>query len=103
MAKAATKTKAETKADKPKRAPNAAFAAPKKPSANLAAVIGSDAALPTTEAVSKIWDYIKKNNLQNPANKREILSDEKLKKLSGVEKFTMFEVGSILNKNLTAA
>lgn len=101
MAKAATKTKAETTADKPKKAASASFAPPKKPSPELVAIIGSDAALPLTEAVSKFWEYAKKHNLQNPANKREILADEKLKKLSGgLDKFTMFQVSGILNKNL---
>jgi chromatin remodeling complex protein RSC6 len=50
---------------------------PLQPSAELAAVVGL-APLPRTEAVSKVWDYIKSNNLQNPENKREILVDDKL-------------------------
>ena len=49
-----------------------------QPSNELAAVVGS-APLPRTEVVSKVWEYIKANNLQNPANKREILADDKLK------------------------
>ena len=49
-----------------------------QPSKELAAVVGS-APLPRTEVVSKVWEYIKANNLQNPANKREIVADEKLK------------------------
>ncbi|MBL8555736.1 MAG: hypothetical protein JNL41_15790, partial [Phenylobacterium sp.] len=51
------------------------------------------------ETVSKIWDYIKKNNLQNPANKREILADAKLKPIfGGKDKVSMFE----MNKHLAA-
>ena len=58
--------------------PNPALAKPLQPSNELAAVVGSTP-LPRTEVVSKVWEYIKANNLQNPANKREILADEKLR------------------------
>jgi chromatin remodeling complex protein RSC6 len=69
---------------------------PLTPSADLAAVVGS-AQLSRGEVVSKIWDYIKKNNLQNPANKREILADAKLKPIfGGKDKVSMFE----MNKHL---
>ena len=50
---------------------------PLTPSPQLAAVVGT-AQLPRGQVVSKMWDYIKKNNLQNPKNKREILADDKL-------------------------
>lgn len=69
---------------------------PLTPSAELAAVVGS-AQLSRGEVVSKMWDYIKKNNLQNPANKREILADAKLKPIfGGKDKVSMFE----MNKHL---
>lgn len=69
---------------------------PLTPSADLAAVVGS-AQLSRGEVVSKIWDYIKKNNLQNPANKREIMADAKLKPIfGGKDKVSMFE----MNKHL---
>ena len=58
--------------------PNPALAKPLQPSNELAAVVGSTP-LPRTEVVSKVWEYIKANNLQNPANKREILADDKLR------------------------
>ncbi len=58
------------------------LARPVKPSSELAAITGTDA-LPRSEVVSKMWDYIKKNNLQNPENKREILADDKLEKVFG--------------------
>jgi chromatin remodeling complex protein RSC6 len=75
---------------------NNALQKPLTPSPQLAAVVGSGQ-LSRGEVVSKIWDYIKKNNLQNPANKREILADDKLKPVfGGKDKVTMFE----MNKHL---
>ena len=61
-----------------KRTPNAAFMKALAPSPALAAVVGSTP-LPRTAVVSKLWDYIKKHNLQNKENKRMIDCDEKLK------------------------
>ena len=72
---------------------------PLTPSSELAAVVGS-AQLSRGEVVSKIWEYIKKNNLQNPANKREILADEKLKPIFGKDKVTMFEMNKHLAQHL---
>jgi len=74
---------------------------PLQPSPELAAVVGAG---PVTrgEVVSKIWDYIKKNNLQNASNKREILADDKLKKLfDGKDKVNMFEMNKYFSKHLT--
>ena len=70
---------------------------PLKPSAELGAIVGT-AALPRGEVVSKVWEYIKKHNLQNPENKREIVADDKLKKIFGKDKCSMFE----MNKHLAA-
>ena len=89
--KKATATKAEAGAK-----PNA-LQQPLKPSADLAAIVG-DKPLPRGEVVSKVWEHIKKNNLQNPENKREILADDKLKKIFGKDKCSMFE----MNKHLAA-
>jgi upstream activation factor subunit UAF30 len=61
------------------------------PSAILAEIVGNKP-LPRTAVVSKIWDYIKKNNLQNPKNKRNILADDKLAKLFGKKEVTMFDI-----------
>ena len=58
------------------RKPNAAFMKPLTPSAELAAVIGSEA-VPRTEVTKKIWEYIKKHNLQDASNKRNINADAK--------------------------
>ena len=89
--------KAAPKKAKTKRAPNPAFMRPLTPSNTLAAVIGA-AALPRTEAVKKIWQYIKKNGLQD---KRNINADDKLKALFGKNMITMFELAKILSKHLS--
>ena len=70
---------------------------PLQPSEALAAVVGPGP-LPRGEVVSKVWDYIKKHNLQNPKNKREIVADDKLEKVFGKKSVTMFE----MNKHLAA-
>ena len=72
---------------------------PVKPSADLAAITGSDP-LPRSQVVSKVWDHIKKNNLQNPQNKREIVADDKLRKIFGVDKVSMFEMNKHLSNHL---
>ncbi|URW76232.1 SWIB/MDM2 domain-containing protein [Sphingomonas donggukensis] len=69
---------------------------PVTPSPELAAVVGNGP-LPRSEIVKKMWDHIKANNLQNPENKREILADDKLKKVFGKDKVTMFE----MNKHIS--
>jgi upstream activation factor subunit UAF30 len=68
---------------------------PLQPSQELAAVVGS-APLPRGQVVSKMWQYIRSHNLQNPENRREILADDKLRKVFGKDKVTMFE----MNKHL---
>src|SRR4051794_29629478 len=79
---------------------NPALMKPLQPSKELAAVVGSKP-LPRPEAVSKVWDYIKRNNLQNPANKREIKADDKLEKVFGKKSVTMFEMNKHLAQHLT--
>lgn len=69
------------------------------PSPELAAVIGPDA-LPRTEVTKRLWAYIKENNLQNPANKRNILCDERLKAIMGKGEVTMFEMTGLVGKHL---
>ena len=68
---------------------------PLQPSEELAAVVGTSP-LPRGEVVSKIWEYIRSHNLQDPENRREILADDKLTKVFGTDKVTMFE----MNKHL---
>ncbi|RUP33969.1 MAG: DNA topoisomerase III [Curvibacter sp.] len=78
-----------------------AFTAPLRPSAELACVVGAEP-LPRTEATKKLWDYIKAHNLQNPANKRNILCDDVLKAVMGKPEVTMFEMTGLIGKHLTA-
>jgi upstream activation factor subunit UAF30 len=92
--KPAAKTAAKTAGAKPN-----ALQKPLQPSKELAAIVGSDP-LPRGEVVSKMWDYIKKNNLQNPENKREILADDKLQPIFGKKKVTMFEMNKHLAQHL---
>ena len=73
---------------------------PLKPSADLAAITGSGN-IARSDVVSKMWEYIKKNNLQNPQNKREILADDKLKKIFGKDKVSMFEMNKHLSKHVS--
>ena len=73
---------------------------PVTPSADLAAITGSDP-LPRSQVVSKMWDYIRKNNLQNPQNQREILADDKLKKIFGTDRCPMFEMNKHLSRHLS--
>ena len=95
--KAATAKKATKK--KTKRKPNAAFMKPLTPSSALAAVIGTQS-IPRTQVVKKLWAYIKKNNLQDPKNKRNILADSKLKSVFGKNSVSMFEMTKIVSKHL---
>lgn len=74
--------------------------APVQPSPELGAIVGNDK-LPRSEVISKVWVYIKAHNLQNPENKREILADEKLKKVFGRDKCTMFEMNKYIAQHLS--
>ena len=81
--------------------PNPALMKPLQPSNELAAVVGSSP-LPRTEVVSKVWDYIKANNLQNPENKREILADDKLRPVfGGKDRVSMFEMNKYFAQHLS--
>ncbi len=99
--KAAPKKAAKKAAPKKKsaRKPNAAFMAPLTPSATLGEVVGSKP-LPRTEVVKKIWEYIKKNNLQDKKNRRMINADAKLKPIFGKDQISMFELAKIVNKHV---
>src|ERR687885_1997919 len=94
-----TPKKAEAAKDAPAKKANPALLKPLQPSKELAAVVGSEP-LPRPEVVSKVWDYIKKNNLQNPTNKREIKADDKLEKVFGKKSVTMFEMNKHLAQHL---
>ena len=77
-----------------------AFSKALKPSPELAAIVGTTA-LPRTEVIKKLWEYIKAHNLQNPANKRNILCDARLKAVMGKSEVTMFEMTGLANKHLS--
>ena len=88
-------------AKKSARKPNAAFMKPVTPDAALAAVVGAKA-MPRTELTKKIWDYIKKNKLQDEINKRLINADEKLKEVFGGKKqVSMFEMTKLVSAHLS--
>ncbi len=83
------------------RKPNPAFMKPLKPSSDLAKVVGSQP-LPRTEATKKLWEYIKKNNLQDPANKRNINADATLQTVFGGKRtVNMFEMTKLVSKHLS--
>jgi upstream activation factor subunit UAF30 len=96
VAKKAVKKAAKKKSA---RKPNAAFMAPLTPSPVLTEIIGSKP-LPRTEIVKKIWEYIKKNKLQDQKNKRMINADTKLKPFFGKDQISMFDLAKIVNKHV---
>jgi chromatin remodeling complex protein RSC6 len=75
--------------------------APIQPSTELGAIVGNDK-LPRSQVISKVWDYIKANKLQNPENKREIVADDKLRKIFGKDRVTMFEMNKHLAGHMKA-
>ena len=97
---AAKKPAPKKKASGAKRKPNAAFMKAMTPSASLAAVIGSTP-LPRTEVTKKLWAYIKKNDLQDSKNRRNINADDKLKEVFGGKKtVSMFEMTKLVAGHL---
>lgn len=87
-------------AKKTERKPNAAFMKPMTPSPTLAAVIGAEP-MPRTEVTKKIWEYIKKHDLQDPANKRNINADDKLRPIFGKDQVSMFEMTKLVSAHLS--
>ena len=107
--KKAAKKKMAAKARKPApkkakaksgRKSNPAFMKPMMPSATLAAVIGG-AAMPRTEVTKRLWVYIKRNKLQDPANRRMIRADDKLRAVFRRDAVSMFEMTKIVNQHLS--
>jgi len=100
--KAPAKKKVAKKAPPKKksaRKPNAAFMTALNPSSTLAEVIGNKA-MARTEMVKKIWDYIKKNNLQDKKNRRMINADGKLRPLFAKDQISMFDLAKIISKHV---
>ena len=83
-----------------KRKPNPAFMKPMQPDAALAAVVGSSG-MPRTEITKKLWQYIKRNGLQDQKERRMINADDKLRAVFGGKgKVSMFEMTKLVNKHL---
>jgi upstream activation factor subunit UAF30 len=99
-AAAPSKTAAKKAAPAKKRTPNAAFMKAMTPSPALAAIVG-DKPLPRTDVTKKVWEYIKKNKLQDEAQKRVIIADDKLKAIFGKPKADMFEMTKMINAHLS--
>ena len=95
------KAAAKPKKAKVKRTPNAAFMKPMSISDSLAPVVGSRP-IPRTEVTKKVWAYIKKNNLQDPKERRNINADPALQKVFGGKRtVNMFEMTKLINKHLS--
>src|SRR5689334_2127650 len=98
--KRAAKRAAPKKKSGAKRKPNAAFMKPMNPSATLAAVVGNSP-MPRTEVTSKLWGYIKRNNLQDKTNRRMINADDKLREVfGGKRQVSMFEMTKLVSRHL---
>lgn len=83
-----------------KRAPNPAFMRPMQPDDALGEIVGSSP-LPRTEITKKLWAYIKKNNLQDKVNRRNINADDKLRKVfGGKSQVSMFEMTQLVSKHI---
>lgn len=80
---------------------NSAFMKPMTISADLAAVVGKGP-MARSEVVKALWAYIKKNDLQDPKAKRNIVADEALKKVFGGKAVVdMFEMTKLVSKHLS--
>jgi upstream activation factor subunit UAF30 len=98
-AKRATKKAAKKSAKK--RVPSAAFMRPVQPDSALGAVVGNSA-LPRTELTKKLWQYIKRNGLQDAKNRRAINADDKLRPVfGGRSQVTMFDMTKLVNKHVS--
>ena len=73
---------------------------PLTPSDALAKVVGSKA-LPRTQVVKKLWEYIKKNDLQDKKNRRNVNADANLKPIFGKSQVSMFEMTKLISKHLS--
>jgi chromatin remodeling complex protein RSC6 len=84
-----------------KRAPNPAFMKPMQPDAALGAVVG-DRAMPRTEITKKLWQYIKRNGLQDAKERRMINADDRLRNVFGGKKqVSMFEMTKLVNRHMS--
>ena len=81
------------------RKPNPALLKPMQLSPELEVVVGKGP-MSRGDVVKKMWDYIKAHNLQNPANKRNVMSDDKLRTIFGKDEVTMFEMTKLVSTHL---
>jgi upstream activation factor subunit UAF30 len=99
-AKKGAKKAAKKKKGGAKRKPNAAFMKPMQPDAALSAVVGTKP-IPRTEITKKLWQYIKRNGLQDAKERRMINADDKLKAVFGGKgKVSMFEMTKLVSKHM---
>ena len=97
--KGATKKAAAKKSSTPRQA-RGGIAQPVKPSGELSAIVGSGS-LTRADLTKRVWDYIKKNNLQDQQNKRMINADDKLRPIFGGKKqVSMFEMTKMVNQHV---
>jgi upstream activation factor subunit UAF30 len=98
-----TRKSPKTRKKSRKRKPNAAFMRPVQPDDKLAAVVGSRP-LPRSELTKKLWDYIKKNGLQDKKKRTQINADDALRRVfSGKRQVGMFEMAKLVGRHLRAA
>ena len=98
---AAGRKSAKRKSSGKKRAPNPAFMRPMTPDTALAAVVG-DRAMPRTEITKKLWQYIKRNGLQDAKERRMINADDRLRNVfGGKRQVSMFEMTKLVNRHMS--
>ena len=97
---AAKRKPAKKKSSGKKRTPNAAFMKPMQPSSQLSAIVGSSP-MPRTEITKKLWQYIKRKNLQDPKARRMINADENLRPIFKKDQVSMFDMTKLVNKHLS--
>ena len=98
--KGGARKKAAKKKGGAKRKPNAAFMKPMQPDAALSAVVGNKP-IPRTEITKKLWQYIKRNGLQDAKERRMINADDRLKTVFGGRgKVSMFEMTKLVSKHM---
>jgi upstream activation factor subunit UAF30 len=102
-AKAGAKSGGKAETGKTTRNAQGGLARPVRPDSTLSPIVGAEP-LTRADLTKKVWDYIKKNNLQDPNDKRSIRADSKLKPVfGGKDKVTMFEMTKLVNQHVTAA
>ncbi len=103
MPKTTASKSASKTGTKSARKPNAAFMKPVQPDDKLSAIVGSKP-LPRSELTKKLWDYIKKNGLQDPKKKTQINADDSLKAVfNGKSQVTMFEMTKLVSGHIKAS